>query len=292
MLSKDDVIASIKDYPVAQKILEKYGRKRLALGTKYCEGPRNENTSSDTETEDEVKYKNDRASESCFTCVNPKANKTETVQDYGKTTHCKNNALKKNEPNMALLIKVNPNSYNVICFETARSLIQSLKLSNVEVNMAGFSSQPNIIVKNIHAKKNLRKKQNASYRRSFKKSYEPLISKSRSNVFLHARKKQSLLARKRFYSDSKHFGHLKQKKYNNICKTIQQEPKSGLFKKGKKKFFSNVTLLAQVKGITSSYNFKVREYVPEKNDGKQIIGSILGLCKLKADLGSKKVIGI
>ncbi|XP_057313112.1 cyclic nucleotide-gated cation channel alpha-3-like isoform X3 [Hydractinia symbiolongicarpus] len=55
VLSKDDVMTSIRDYPDAQKILAKHGRKRLLLGSKFNNGPRNDTTSSSSDSEIELK---------------------------------------------------------------------------------------------------------------------------------------------------------------------------------------------------------------------------------------------
>ena len=38
VLSKDDVVSATQHYPEAQKILTKFGRKRLALEAKYNKG--------------------------------------------------------------------------------------------------------------------------------------------------------------------------------------------------------------------------------------------------------------
>ena len=71
VLSKDDVMSSIRDYPDAQRILAKHGRKRLALGSKVATGPRDETTSgSNSDSEIELKITrpdSDGSSHSVFT---------------------------------------------------------------------------------------------------------------------------------------------------------------------------------------------------------------------------------
>ena len=70
VLSKDDVMSSIRDYPEAQRILAKHGRKRLALGSKVASGPRDETTSgSNSDSEIELKITrpdSDGSSQSLF----------------------------------------------------------------------------------------------------------------------------------------------------------------------------------------------------------------------------------
>ena len=51
MLSKDEVLNAIKEYPLAQKILAKYGRSRLKQDSNRNDGPRADTTSSDSENE-------------------------------------------------------------------------------------------------------------------------------------------------------------------------------------------------------------------------------------------------
>ena len=57
VLSKDDVMSSIHDYPDAQKILAKHGRKRLALGLKRNCGLRDETTSGSQSESEEIELK-------------------------------------------------------------------------------------------------------------------------------------------------------------------------------------------------------------------------------------------
>lgn len=70
VLSKEDVMSSIRDYPEAQRILAKHGRKRLALGSKVASGPRDETTSgSNSDSEIELKItrpESDVSSQSLF----------------------------------------------------------------------------------------------------------------------------------------------------------------------------------------------------------------------------------
>lgn len=49
-------MSSIRDYPDAQRILAKHGRKRLALGSKVASGPRDETTSG-TQSDSEIELK-------------------------------------------------------------------------------------------------------------------------------------------------------------------------------------------------------------------------------------------
>ena len=51
MLSKDEVLNATKEYPLAQKILAKYGRSRLKQDSNRNDGPRADTTSSDSENE-------------------------------------------------------------------------------------------------------------------------------------------------------------------------------------------------------------------------------------------------
>uniref|UniRef100_A0A7M5URE0 Cyclic nucleotide-binding domain-containing protein n=3 Tax=Clytia hemisphaerica TaxID=252671 RepID=A0A7M5URE0_9CNID len=57
VLSKEDVMSSIRDYPEAQRILAKHGRKRLALGSIVAAGPRDETTSGSSQSDSEIELK-------------------------------------------------------------------------------------------------------------------------------------------------------------------------------------------------------------------------------------------
>lgn len=58
VLSKDDVMASILDYPDAQRILSRHGRKRLQLGSKAASGLRDETTSgSQSDSDADIQLK-------------------------------------------------------------------------------------------------------------------------------------------------------------------------------------------------------------------------------------------
>ena len=51
VLSKEDVLNAIKEYPLAQKILARYGRSRLKQDNNRKDGPRTDTTTTDSETE-------------------------------------------------------------------------------------------------------------------------------------------------------------------------------------------------------------------------------------------------
>ena len=50
-MSKEDVLNAIREYPLAQKILARYGRNRLRQDINRKDGPRGDTTTSDTDNE-------------------------------------------------------------------------------------------------------------------------------------------------------------------------------------------------------------------------------------------------
>ncbi|XP_012555740.2 cyclic nucleotide-gated channel beta-3 isoform X2 [Hydra vulgaris] len=302
VLSKEDVISSIKDYPLAQNILEQYGRKRLAFGRKCCRALANKSMTSTkgenigrkhkglgnksktiNQQEEEIKYR--KKANQFFESCSPNEMKKEVCKDYNKMIPRENTPFNKNDQSVVFYVKTKPNSYRVICFEIKKSIIDCADLKHS--TLGDFLTLP-IMSKEFSSKRNCFKKQRTLKKRFYKKQNRQTLKCCLQDYCLRECYKENLalknvLKNVKKVKNNEYFGFDQMNHYNKQCinKKNNQTSSHKYFEKDSSKFSSH-RRLSELTDITEPY-YNINSHFQEKSHGIGIVNSISDLRKLKSD---------